>query len=87
MPIRAILLVSITLLQGDKVNYLALAELLVATLLLGFCLWQIGLDLVDASSRVRKASGVVILALATLYSLGVLWLWKWEVAELFDMGW
>ncbi|RZL02358.1 MAG: hypothetical protein EOO62_22575 [Hymenobacter sp.] len=84
---RTILLVSITLIQGDKLNYLGLVELLVATLLLGFCLWQIGLDLVDASSRVRKVGGVLVLALATLYSLGTLWLWKWEIAELLDLVW
>ncbi|MGI4744396.1 MAG: hypothetical protein ACRYG7_55300 [Janthinobacterium lividum] len=85
MPLRAVLLVSISLIQEGKINYVALAELVVATLLLGFCLWQVGFDLVDGRSKLRKASGVVILALAALYSLGALWLWKWELAELFDM--
>lgn len=85
MPLHTVLLISISLIQEGRVNYLALAELLVATLLLGFCFWQVGFDLVDASSKVRKAGGVIILAIAVLYSLGALWLWKWELTELFDI--
>lgn len=85
MLFRPVLLFNLSLVQEGKVNYVGLVELVVATLLVGFCLWQIGFDLVDGRSRIRKVSGVVILAFATLYSLAALWLWKWEVAELFDM--
>ena len=83
--LRPLLLISISLIQEGKVNYIALTELVVATLLLGFCLWRVGLDWVDASTSIRKVGGVIILAIATLYSLAVLWFWQWEVAELFDM--
>jgi hypothetical protein len=82
--LRPLLLVSISLIQEGKINYIALTELVIATLLLGFCLWQVGLDWVDASTRVRKVGGVILLTIATLYSLAVLWFWQWEVAELFD---
>lgn len=82
MQLIALLLVSISLITNNKINYfdLVLAEAL--SVLFGLVLWTVGLDLWRGRGRLRKLSGAVLLLLALGYSLGWLGLNYWEYTQL-----
>ena len=85
---RTLLLFKILLIQKGKLSYAGLVKLLALVLLLvvvGAGLWQVGISLFQRSNKAQKISGVLVLTIATAYSLGVSWLGYWEFTEIMEL--
>ncbi len=83
-----VLLFKISLIQEGRFSYAGLVKLLALMLLLlviGAGLWQGGISLFQRGSKAQKFSGVLVLVIATAYSLGVSWLGYWEFMEILEL--
>jgi hypothetical protein len=88
MPFRPLLLVNISLIKNDKLDYFSAFMFLVLVgigVLAGVWLWLIGLDLVRDGHPGRRAGGALVLALAATYSLALAGLVYWEAGQLLEI--
>jgi hypothetical protein len=88
MLLYPILLFKIALMQEGQFSYAGLIKLLALLLVLfvlGVGLWQVGLALFRRSNKAHKVGGVVVVAIAAAYSLGVATLVYWEFLEIVDL--
>ena len=77
-----LLIINLSLVNNNKINYgaVALAEGLLTLFVVG--LWVIGLDVWRGQSRVRKASGAALLLLAAGASVAWVSINYWEYNQL-----
>jgi hypothetical protein len=67
--------------QFSYANFIKLLALLLALVLVGAGLWRVGLALYRRNNKVQKVGGALVVAIAALYSLGVVSLVYWEFLE------
>ncbi len=79
---RLLLLLHVSLVTNNKINYFGLVLAETLTLLVGVGLWVIGVDLWRGASKARKIGGALVLVVATFYSLGWLGANYWEYLQL-----
>jgi hypothetical protein len=88
MLLYPVLLFRIALVQEGQFSYsglIKLLALLAVLLLVGAGLWQVGLELFRRSNKAQKLGGVLVVAIAAAYSLGVASLMYWEFLEIVDL--
>jgi hypothetical protein len=88
MPFRPLLLLNISLIENNKVNYLSVFTFFIPVaiaVLAGVWLWVIGLDLVRGSHPAWRVGGALVLAVAALYSVALAGLVYWEVNQVLEL--
>lgn len=84
MLFRAFLLLNVSIITNNKVNYFGLFLVESLSLLLGIGLWVIALDVWRGQGWRRKGAGALLLLLALGYGIGWVSFNIWEFIQLRD---